>query len=102
MNTDTRYGRGDIRFTMNISWFDHELLYECGGYSEREDNDETKMEEFYAMVEAEIGDYLDCKTMRKSDIYDANPVSDHLIWDYLSSIAKVMEEIDRYYVQEDN
>ena len=101
MNTDTRYGRGDIRFTMNISWLETEILWECGGYSERDNNDETKMEEFFAMIEAEIGDYLDTQTMRYCS-GDTVAIGDCHIWDYLSYIASVMEQIDLYYVQEDN
>jgi len=101
MNTDSRYGRGDIRFTMNISWFETEILWECGSLSERDNNDEDNMEEFFAMIEAEIGDYLDTQTMRYCS-GDTVAIGDCHIWDYLSSIASVMEEIDRFYIPDND
>ena len=100
MNKDTRYGRGDFTFNMNIGWFAN-LIYEQGGqgFHERDDNDEDKVYEFYTRMEAAIGDYIDGIINADGSVED-DDIYYHIMENPLH--PEYRKDVEEFYYTEDD
>jgi len=100
MNKDTRYGRGDFTFNMNIGWFAN-MIYEQGGegWTERDDNDGDKVYEFYTRMETAIGDYID-GIMNADGSVEEEDIYYHIMENALH--PEYRKDVEEFYYTEDS